>query len=526
MRGGNLLETIKRPLGGTITLGYQRKGNTVDMPQSRWVLSSVKMEDGTSNPTPGHSMITRYDYAGGRYDRDEREFFGFATVTRIHPDDSQVVQTYSNDRFTHRGLLVREEMRDAQGRLFLARLNGYGEPMVRRLPQPECMAYTPFFLSTADYCSSVFVPLERMESRVYEGRTRDVNAPEMTSAQVLKYDPETGNVTKFDDLGDLADSSDDLHADVAYDTSPALLALHHRSLVRQLDVWAGPRSAPGPVLRRREGFHDDRGNIVRLLAHISEGRAAETVLSWNPDGMLESLTAPPNAHGERYQLHYAYDPVIRAQPFRTRDSFGYTSTAEYDPHFNAVIRTVDVAGHATVQDYDVFGRLTKVWGPYDPPAGAPTVEVHYGHEARPAWAMTRNRLPTEGSDDRLDTVLFVDGLGRLVQSKKDVEVDGGHVGHSVSGHQTYDRMGRVAEQGQSFFHQGQATTYVPGTPVRPAFSEYDVLGRVVRSVDPDGSTAQTVYDFGTPAGTSVKQMPGQRHGCIEERASHLSQRVQ
>jgi RHS repeat-associated protein len=504
--GSNLLETIKRPLGGSITLGYQRQGNTVDMPQSRWVLSSVQVDDGTGNPAPGHTLVTRYDYVGGYYDRHEREFFGFSSVTRIQPNDSRVVRTYRNDRFTHKGLLVRDETRDAQGRLFLARLNTYDEPVVRRLPRPECMAFTPFFLSPADYCASIFVPLRRTESRVYEGRTQDVNAPEMASAQVMQYDPETGNVTKFDDLGDVADPSDDLHANVSYETNPALLALHHRSLVQRLDVWAGPRSSPGSVLRRREGFHDARGDLVRHLAHISEGRAAETLLSWNTDGLLASVTAPPNAHGQRYQVHYTYDPVIRSQVSGTRDSFGYTSSAEYDPHFNAVIRTVDVAGHTTVRDYDVFGRLSKLWGPYDSSTGAATIEVHYGHDARPAWALTRNRLPVEGNDDQLDTVFFVDGLGRLVQSKKDVEVSGSTVGHSVSGHQTYDIMGQVAKQGQSIFHHGSATTYVPGTPVRPTFTEYDVLGRVVRTVDPDGSVSQTVYDFGTPAGTSVKQM--------------------
>ena len=72
----NLLRSIERPLGARITLDYAREGNTTDMPESRWVLSSATLDDG--QPGDGvDQQVTTYQYEGGMYNRWEREFYGF-----------------------------------------------------------------------------------------------------------------------------------------------------------------------------------------------------------------------------------------------------------------------------------------------------------------------------------------------------------------------------------------------------------------------------------------------------------------
>jgi hypothetical protein len=42
------LQSISRPLGATITLDYTRAGNTTDLPQNHWVMSSRTVDDGMS----------------------------------------------------------------------------------------------------------------------------------------------------------------------------------------------------------------------------------------------------------------------------------------------------------------------------------------------------------------------------------------------------------------------------------------------------------------------------------------------
>nr|WP_228530548.1 MULTISPECIES: toxin TcdB middle/N-terminal domain-containing protein [Myxococcaceae] len=506
--GANLLQRIKRPLGGSISLAYERVGNTVQMPESRHVLTQVQVQDGTGELTQGHVLTTRYTYDGGHFDRAERDFLGFSTVTRLNPDGSRVIQTFANDTVARKGLLLREETRDAANKLFGATVNTYGATTPLAAPLAQCMAYAPFFLSAADYCAPTFTPLERSEVRQYEGRTEDVNAPGLASAQVLHYDLATGNVTLVEDLGDLADPSDDLHARIAYATSSALAALHIESKVESVEVRAGSPASPGALMRQRSATYDEHGDLVRQVAKISNSESSESLLAWNADGLLQTLTGPPNARGQRYQVSYQYDPVTRALATTISDSFGYTSQVDYDLRFQQAVRTQDVTGNVTEQAFDSFGRLVRVWSPYESRSGAPTLEVTYGHTDFPAWATTAHLLPDaneRGADRTLDTTLFMDGLNRPLQMKKDVELEGHIVGHSVSGHVAFDAMGRLSVQGQTFFDSSPTQVYVPGLPIHPSTEEYDVLGRRVRSTTADGSVTRMSYDFAPlPGGGPLK----------------------
>src|SRR5262249_42720751 len=89
-RRTNLLKTISRPLGGTISLEYQRDGNTSEMPQSRWVLSRTSVDSGQ----PGNGVetqVTAYQYQGGKFNFLERDFYGYSQVTQHDLDDKNNV---------------------------------------------------------------------------------------------------------------------------------------------------------------------------------------------------------------------------------------------------------------------------------------------------------------------------------------------------------------------------------------------------------------------------------------------------
>lgn len=62
-------------------------------------------------------------------------------------------------------------------------------------------------------------------------------------------------------------------------------------------------------------------------------------------------------------------------------------------------------------------RRTKVFGPYGFRAPAPTIEMAYHPEQRTPAALTTHRLATAaGGFTQLRTVLFIDGLGRVLQT--------------------------------------------------------------------------------------------------------------
>ena len=65
--------------------------STTEHPESQWVLASVVTFDGFTNDAPDGALGTdvtaaRFTYAGGRFDRREREFYGHADEVREELD--------------------------------------------------------------------------------------------------------------------------------------------------------------------------------------------------------------------------------------------------------------------------------------------------------------------------------------------------------------------------------------------------------------------------------------------------------
>ncbi len=105
--------TIRR--GARYELGYVRAGNTVPMPQNRWVLGSVTKFDGDASGLGEEAYTTCYSYIDGRYDRIERQFLGFNGVVTLYPDGTRLERTYLNNSPIDKGLLVTERRRDSNG---------------------------------------------------------------------------------------------------------------------------------------------------------------------------------------------------------------------------------------------------------------------------------------------------------------------------------------------------------------------------------------------------------------------------
>jgi len=504
--GGNLLSRVEEPLGGSFDVAYTRVGNTVAMQESRYVMTALSVHDGLASGV-GHDLTSFTRYDGGQRDRNEREFFGFATVETVRPDGGIAVQRYLNDSSRRKGLLASEELRDASGALFSAVLNLYDDQPALVAPAlDECRGLTPFFLSGDDYCSAAWTRLQRTEQRSYEGQTALVGQPRITTAQQFQYDLATGNVIAFEDLGDLADVADDFSATVDYFTGPAASALHAIDRPEHVVLFAGSLSSRTRLLRERRATFDDFANLRQLSINLGgNGSAATLDLVWNGDGNLQRYVSPPNANGERYTVDYGYDPATRSFVTSIVDAFGYASSAEFDLGLAEVLRTTDLNGNSTFRTFDGFGRLAQVFGPYDPPGSAPpTVRISYAHQATPASALTANKLPQPKRDGSatLDTVVFMDGLRRVVQTRNDAEVRGS-IGTTVSGRIDFDAMGRMASQGQATFSLAPKTTFVQGPARNPTTFVYDVLGRTVLATAPDASTTSTERGFGSAAGDPV-----------------------
>lgn len=491
----NLLRTVNRPLGATMVLDYERHGNTYDEPNSHFVLSRLVISDGHVGDGVDQ-RITTYHYGAGFYDRFEREFYGHRTVTEEQrspaagePLYRTVVREYANDSYYTKGLVTREVTRDAGGNTFAETLNTYA--------LRDVATGTP--ANPQDRLATVFPALARTDTNFYEGAA----VPGKSTHVIYTYDG-LGDVTDTVDVGDEG-TDDDLQTVVAYTDCPATNV--HQPI-------AMTATAAGQVLRHREANLDcATGEVTQVRAFSSGAVAAVTDLTYRADGNIASVTNPPNKVGQRYALNYEYDPTVQTYVSKVTDSTGLQSTAIYNLVYGQVAQSVDANGNVTTHTYDGFGRLTAVRGPYEQATALPTVSFEYHPEATTPWAISRHIDSFRSATDTVDDVVFIDGLGREIQTKRDATVYTGDASAAqdrmiVSGRVVYDLAGRAVDRFYPIAEPlGQAGVFNPGVDaVPPTHTDFDVLDRPTLVRLPDNTTTAHAYGFGADRSGTTRLM--------------------
>jgi len=493
----NLLKSVDRPLGGGFELFYTRTGNKVDysvpgnivdMPHSQWALTEVKLADGMKN-----TYETSYAYGPGFYSRAEREFYGFKSVTENRGaggDAVTVVNTYDNQDYYRKGLLISS----------VTRAGGANVPIENR----------PIYVSTQNTYDatpgavpdSLFPHLTRTGTDFY-----DVNAQTVaksTSQEYTAYDS-YGNVLEYLDRADDG-TSDDVYASIRYNQSNDAEYIWNKPA--SIDV----KDAGNTLYRHRSAVYENgTGNLLTLTIFVNQGTNAQWSMGYNPDGNIATITSPQgdpshNKYTQGYQLAYAYDPDTATYVTGITDSFGYASSADYDLRFGQPVRSADVNGNSRVNDYDEFGRLIHVYGPYavrgGSPACQPTIAFEYiapglngeNELATPARAVTTNRADSSAGCTGvvIKTATVSDGLKRIIQTRKDAEVNGAPT-VVVSGKVIFDSLGRVKKQGQPVVGSGFA--YQDLGIKHPTIFSYDTLDRTTSVTMPDGTVTTMIYRF-------------------------------
>jgi YD repeat-containing protein len=149
----------------------------------------------------------------------------------------------------------------------------------------------------------------------------------------------------------------------------------------------------------------------------------------------------------------------------------------------------------------VFPAVSPVQTPTSDTAGN-TIPL-----AQSPFAFTRHIDKDAGGAPKasgtIDTILFIDGLKRVIQTKKDATVHAspdttaGDV-MVVSGQVAFDAFGRTtAKRYQTTEAKGVNTLFNASVdPVPPTTMVYDVLDRVTRTTLPDATSTTASYGFG------------------------------
>ncbi|HAK59486.1 MAG TPA: hypothetical protein DCO77_03755, partial [Nitrospiraceae bacterium] len=492
----NLLKEVRRPLGGKFTLEYELEGNTVAMPQSQWVMTRVVLTDGMSN-----TYDTRYEYGDGYHDRYEREFYGFDEVTqteaRTTSIERSITQTFYNKNYYLKSRQKQSVTKDSRGAVWAKTANTY--------------------VLTDVSAGSKFPELRQTDTYYYDGTTGENGSVKQTH-QKFSYDV-YGNILTFVDAGELFTTSDDITATITYwKELPAYIVNKPEQLL--------VKDVGGATLRDRWATYEDgTGNLKTLTRQIDGNRKSKWTMTYDDYGNIKAISDPVG-----YTLTYTYDSEVATHVIKAEDNFPgseggpYYSTAVYDLKFGQVLRSTDINGNHRVNSYDDFGRPQAVFGPYSLDAGgtpqcAATIEFSnsipkYDTEGRsvpvvPAGAVTKNRSDSllGCGEDPIDTVTFVDGMNRLIQTKKETDVNGQH-GMNVSGLVVFDALGRLVQQGQPLFRTNNRYGFEdlaaqPNQPLNPSKFIFDPVDRTTMVMRPDSSApggyarTTTTYGFGS-----------------------------
>jgi YD repeat-containing protein len=193
--------------------------------------------------------------------------------------------------------------------------------------------------------------------------------------------------------------------------------------------------AQNKILRKRQATYFADGSINTLNDVVNGGHDPATgnpyvnqvtpnwVFAYLADGNLGTTTDPTG-----FVLTYSYDPTTFSYITGTTDSFGYTSTAVPDPALGVFTSITDSNGFSAQFGYDrVTPRLFEVDAPNAAGVGGThqVIAVQYsdltpGERTLPAYAMVRHE-DVLNVGDPLETMTFIDGLGRTIQTKKSRE---------------------------------------------------------------------------------------------------------
>jgi len=534
----NMLKTVNNPLGGSFTMDYTPNKKTYNNPNAKWVMSDLYVDDGYDLANDGEDIYhQRFVYENAKYDRREREFYGFEKVKTIEYIENGTidpptlepyrtsVSIYHNNSYFLNGLLKESYVvKGGDGASVI------GDPASSTLFSRTLNTYTLYGLqeNNTEIDLSNVLPEDydvggtegRGTAAVFltetENRLHDLSSNPLITRTSLEYD-ELGRVVRFIHHGDVSTPSDNYTSEISYHNDAALMDLNIRSVPEEIMVMVGTN-----VVRKRSTANIDlaTGTIGTILAEIDAQNNAVTSLEYDQYGNLTKITYPENEDNEAMFYEYAYDTIENKYTIGIEDAFGYASSSQYDYRFDTLLQTEDMAGNKMNYEYDDFGRITKIIAPKEQNGLINDYTVKYAYYTKygqlsgvanineqdfmPVAVTSHFDVQHPGND--IETFTFIDGLSRPVQIKKDIAMPFGFQlptpvleRMSVSGKTAFDRFGRAVKQYHPWHEEKDPDlNYRINNTVNiqnshHSTTQYDEINRPVKTIDPEGNEAVMEY---------------------------------
>ena len=491
----NLLRMVTNFTGSSFEMDYDMPLACYDKPQRSWNLAQVETHNNVDTcPVGGNRTLTTFSYESPNYNRHERLDYGYQRVTTYQYDTEDndtlyryTVEEFNNRDFTRRGRKTRDCVYDADSM-----------PYVEHLYSDTLYDFAGNMVADGGCArTDVYVKKEVDITNWYEG----VSSPQITSMTHREYD-RYRNVIEYIHYGDITHYDEWFKAKIEY-----AQGMPYNMVA--LPVLIEVRDHNDSLLQKRTAdYHPNNGRMTSLRLHNNADTARYDFL-YDFYGNMKKVTMPANAAGERLIMNYLYDNIAHTYPIQIENqSFGFLSTAEYNLRLGKPTKTTDINGNKMRYEYDNLGRTVRITAPYEQDANAPyTIKMEYfpyNYNVDGTWnsptpysyACTYHYDPQHPADP-IRTTLITDGLGRLLQTKKDAEIGGQEVS-IVTGRTIYDCFGRTVAQYQPFTEDTSLyAIYNDSLTVgTETVTEYDMMDRqTLVTQQPYGYETHMYYGF-------------------------------
>lgn len=510
----DMLKKVTNPLGGNFTVDYKVVTPTYENPSPKWVMTDVVVNDGFDLDGDGiDTYRKKYEYEKPRYDRREREFYGFETVKSIDYNINQegepqnvyrtTVTKYHNKSYFLQGLRQQQYIYKGtdETKLFTKSINVYKLLPLTSLGLIHTQGgWLPdnFDVGGREGRKAAAVVLSKTEDYVFE-----LTQNPLRTEKIFTYD-KYGRVVEYLDKG-AEGVDDDYKSVIAYHDDTSLTDANIINVPKRISVFKNQNQQ---LLRMRSTEIDGTtGAILKVTVLLNDEQSSTTVMAYNEYGNLKQVILPPNNAGEEMTYDYAYDTLENKYVEQIMDSYGYSSFNYYDPKHDKIVQSIDMAGNSTEYYYDSLGRLETIKGPNEQVNNLPyTINFSYyprftdipqeqaciDQNAFMPYAVTKHYDAQHPGND-IETITFTDGLARPMQVKKDIQINEGDLLNptdaekmSFSGISSYDEFGRVTVSHQP----GVETKDCPINNVVSLYqtlyagrNSYDEIDRVILSQD-------------------------------------------
>lgn len=368
----HLLKKVTTPLGGSWTVDYVRSVNSYDLPQSKWLLNKITTDDNFTqdNDFKPDATLTAVSYAFPKYDRREREFFGYGQVQVKQMDPANpsgtafrtTVTEYHNENYYLSGLQKSRTVRD-QGWQILSE-----ETTLFNLLNPEAPVINMMASANNNYLQSnlysqsealldksrLFTAVAKITSTSFEGSEGMSLVKDFT-----QYD-NNGNVLTYIDRGESA--NDEYKSVIEYYTSIAGVD-NSKGFPKKISVYSNGSSQP---LRHREASYNNKGKLSEIKTTLKLNEVATVQFDYDSFGNLvkiddlDNKNEPGNQH---FTKNIAYDSTVNTYPETISNTLGEISTTKYEYMFGTPVLTTDKNGEKMRTRIDNRGRIIEVTGP-------------------------------------------------------------------------------------------------------------------------------------------------------------------